>query len=35
MYTTNEEGVLNNYTVEPKVYLATYPSPEDQQCYII
>lgn len=35
MYTTNEDGILNNYAVEPKVYLATYPSPEEQQRYTI
>ena len=35
MYTTNEDGVLNNYAVEPKVYLASSPSPEEQQHYTI
>jgi hypothetical protein len=24
-----------NYAVEPKVYLATYPSPEEQQHYTV
>ena len=33
MYTTNEDGVLNNYAAEPKVYFAAYPSPEQQQHY--
>ncbi len=33
MYTTNEDGVLNNYAAEPKVYFAEYPSPEQQQRY--
>ncbi|MBW4471878.1 MAG: ssl1498 family light-harvesting-like protein [Stenomitos rutilans HA7619-LM2] len=35
MYTTNEDGVLNNYAIEPKVYFATYPSMEQQQRYIV
>lgn len=35
MYTTNEDGVLNNYAIEPKVYFATYPSPEQQQRYTV
>lgn len=35
MYTTrNEEGVLNNYATEPKVYCATYPSQEEQNSYL-
>jgi hypothetical protein len=34
MYTTNEDGILNNYAVEPKVYLAAYPSSEQQQHYV-
>jgi hypothetical protein len=33
MYTTNEEGLLNNYAVEPPVYYAEFPSPEQQQRY--
>ncbi|XGV97819.1 MAG: ssl1498 family light-harvesting-like protein [Leptolyngbya sp. BL-A-14] len=33
MYTTNEDGVLNNYAVEPKLYFAEYPSAEQQQRY--
>ncbi len=36
MFTTiNEDGVLNNYAVEPKVYFAEYPSPEQQQRYTL
>lgn len=35
MYTTNEDGILNNYAVEPKVYLAAYPSAEQQQRYTV
>jgi hypothetical protein len=34
MYTTNEDGILNNYAVEPELYFAEYPSPEQQQRYI-
>ncbi|BAZ27639.1 hypothetical protein NIES4074_00660 [Cylindrospermum sp. NIES-4074] len=35
MYTTrNEEGILNNYATEPKVYCATYPSQEEQKSYL-
>ena len=35
MYTTtNQDGLLNNYAAEPKLYYATYPSPEQQRQYI-
>ncbi|HEY9640006.1 MAG TPA: ssl1498 family light-harvesting-like protein [Coleofasciculaceae cyanobacterium] len=33
MYTTSNEGLLNNYAVEPAVYLAEYPFPEEQRRY--
>lgn len=33
MYTTNNEGLLNNYAVEPELYYAIYPSLEQQQRY--
>lgn len=33
MYTTNEEGLVNNYAVEPPIYYAQYPSVEQQQRY--
>jgi hypothetical protein len=33
MYTTDNEGLLNNYAVEPAVYLADYPFPEEQRRY--
>ncbi|HLO50056.1 MAG TPA: ssl1498 family light-harvesting-like protein [Kamptonema sp.] len=33
MYTTDNEGLLNNYSVEPPVYFADYPSTEQQQRY--
>jgi hypothetical protein len=35
MYTVNEEGLLNNYATEPKMYPAAYPSPEQQRNYAI
>lgn len=35
MYTTvNPEGQLNNYAVEPQMYLATYPSQWQQFRYL-
>ncbi|MGD1896275.1 MAG: photosystem II assembly protein Psb34 [Phormidesmis sp.] len=35
MYTTTDEtGRLNNYPVEPQMYLASYPSPEQQIAYL-
>ena len=35
MYTTfDETGRLNNYAVEPEVYLATFPSVEQQKTYL-
>jgi hypothetical protein len=33
MYTTDETGVMNNYAVEPAMYFAEYPSPEQQLRY--
>ena len=37
MFTTTQldNGVLNNYAVEPEMYYATYPSPEQQQRYAL
>jgi hypothetical protein len=32
--TTNENGVLNNYPVEPEMYCAEYPSVEQQRQYV-
>jgi len=29
MYTTNEEGILNNYAAEPAVYFAEYQNNSD------
>jgi len=33
MYTTNNEGLLNNYAVEPAVYYAEFPTEWQQQRY--
>ena len=34
MYTTtNENGILNNYSNEPKLYYAEYPTKEQQNKY--
>jgi hypothetical protein len=33
MYTTSNEGLLNNYAVEPTVYYAESPSEWQQQRY--
>ena len=36
MYTTTEEGGrLNNYAVEPKMYLASDPEPKQQRRYLL
>ncbi|MGJ5674915.1 MAG: photosystem II assembly protein Psb34 [Nostochopsis sp.] len=36
MYTTvNEEGILNNYATEPKIYYAQYPSIWEQRQYVL
>ncbi|HEY9852837.1 MAG TPA: ssl1498 family light-harvesting-like protein [Leptolyngbyaceae cyanobacterium] len=35
MYTTNEEGILNNYAIEPKMSYSEYPSPEQQRRYAL
>jgi len=34
MYTRDEKGILNNYATEPQMYLADYPSPEQQRSYL-
>lgn len=33
MYTTDTEGKLNNYAIEPTVYPAAYPPVDEQQRY--
>jgi hypothetical protein len=37
MFTTTQldNGILNNYAVEPEVYFAAYPSSEQQQRYAL
>lgn len=32
--TVDDEGLINNFATEPKVYPSTYPSPSQQQRYI-
>lgn len=35
MYTTtSENGILNNYALEPRMYYATYPSFIEQRRYL-
>jgi hypothetical protein len=34
-YTTEEDGRLNNFAKEPKVYQAEYPNKNQQRNYII
>ncbi|WP_016950303.1 photosystem II assembly protein Psb34 [Anabaena sp. PCC 7108] len=35
MYTTiNENGILNNYSTEPKLYYAEYPTKKQQNRYV-
>ncbi|AFY79745.1 MAG: ssl1498 family light-harvesting-like protein [Hydrococcus sp. C42_A2020_068] len=33
-YTIDDEGIINNYATEPDMYLADYPSPEQQKRYV-
>jgi hypothetical protein len=35
MYTVDENGIMNNYAVEPPVYPAQYPSLDQQQQYAL
>ncbi|MGE5660459.1 MAG: photosystem II assembly protein Psb34 [Actinomycetota bacterium] len=35
MYTTNENGLLNNYAIQPKMSYAEYPSAEQQRRYAL
>lgn len=35
MYTTEENGTLNNFAVEPKMYYAAYPSQVEQRRYLL
>ncbi|HSM80204.1 MAG TPA: ssl1498 family light-harvesting-like protein [Nodosilinea sp.] len=33
--TVDDEGLINNFATEPKVYPATYPSPSKQRQYVV
>jgi hypothetical protein len=33
-YRVDDEGIVNNYAIEPDMYLADYPSPEQQKRYV-
>ncbi|MEM7591521.1 MAG: ssl1498 family light-harvesting-like protein [Cyanobacteria bacterium P01_A01_bin.83] len=33
-YVIDDEGIINNYAIEPDLYMANYPSPEQQQRYV-
>ena len=35
MYTTDDNGILNNYATEPDMYYAEFPSPEQQRQYAV
>jgi hypothetical protein len=35
MYTTNNDGLLNNYATEPEMYYAEYPSEYQQRRYAL
>lgn len=32
-YTIDEEGLINNFAIEPDMYLSDYPSPQQQRQY--
>lgn len=34
-YTIDDEGLINNFALEPDIYLAAYPSPQQQWQYIV
>ncbi len=34
-YTVNDEGLIDNYAIEPDVYPAAYPSPRQQRNYAV
>jgi hypothetical protein len=34
-YTIDDEGLLNNFAVEPDIYLSEYPSPRQQRYYSV
>jgi hypothetical protein len=33
-YKVDDEGIVNNYAIEPDMSLAQYPSPEQQKVYV-
>ena len=33
-YTIDDENLINNYAIEPKIYPSKYPKPEQQKRYI-
>ncbi len=33
-YRVDDEGIVNNYAIEPDMFLADYPSPEQQKRYV-
>nr|RNJ66166.1 MAG: ssl1498 family light-harvesting-like protein [Leptolyngbya sp. IPPAS B-1204] len=34
-YTIDDEGLINNFTIEPDMYLSDYPSVRQQRHYIV
>jgi hypothetical protein len=34
-YTVDDEGILNNYAIEPEEYQASYPAPYEQRRYLL
>ena len=33
-YVIDDEGIINNYATEPDMYMANFPSPEQQKRYV-
>ncbi|HIK14708.1 MAG TPA: ssl1498 family light-harvesting-like protein [Leptolyngbyaceae cyanobacterium M33_DOE_097] len=34
-YTIDDEGLVNNFAIEPDIYLSNYPSPRQQRQYLV
>lgn len=34
-YTMDDEGLINNFAIEPDIYPSDYPSPRQQQQYMV
>lgn len=34
-YTIDDEGLVNNFAIEPDIYPSDYPSPQQQRQYIV